>query len=218
MILDPMQPQENHGLARKVKRDRILLNNPVVMQGLGLAPLVVAAINVKNATMLAVAVALLLTPTRVIAAFLSRFSYFRFRGLTYTVTSAVVYAGVLWVMERLFISADITLLGLYLPLLVADPIILKRYERPQRERIRTAFRKGVITTAGYVLAMYVTAILREFLGTGVLFGFTLTKTPLFPMAQLPSGGFILLALMIALWRGGVNIVKRQMGLGVKRQA
>lgn len=218
MILDPMQPQENHELARKVKRDRVLLNNPVVMQGLGLAPLVVAAINVKNATMLAVAVALLLTPTRVIAAFLSRFSYFRFRGLTYTVTSAVVYAGVLWVMERLFISADITLLGLYLPLLVADPIILKRYERPQRERIRTAFRKGVITTAGYVLAMYVTAILREFLGTGVLFGFTLTKTPLFPMAQLPSGGFILLALMIALWRGGVNIVKRQMGLGVKRQA
>ncbi len=218
MILDPMQPQENHELARKVKRDRILLNNPVVMQGLGLAPLVVAAINVKNATMLAVAVALLLTPTRVIAAFLSRFSYFRFRGLTYTVTSAVVYAGVLWVMEHLFTSADITLLGLYLPLLVADPIILKRYERPQRERIRTAFRKGVITTAGYVLAMYVTAILREFLGTGVLFGFTLTKTPLFPMAQLPSGGFILLALMIALWRGGVNIVKRQMGLGVKRQA
>lgn len=218
MILDPMQPQENHELARKVKRDRILLNNPVVMQGLGLAPLVVAAINVKNATMLAVAVALLLTPTRVIAAFLSRFSYFRFRGLTYTVTSAVVYAGVLWVMEHLFTSADITLLRLYLPLLVADPIILKRYERPQRERIRTAFRKGVITTAGYVLAMYVTAILREFLGTGVLFGFTLTKTPLFPMAQLPSGGFILLALMIALWRGGVNIVKRQMGLGVKRQA
>lgn len=218
MILDPMQPQENHELARKVKRDRILLNNPVVMQGLGLAPLVVAAINVKNATMLAVAVALLLTPTRVIAAFLSRFSYFRFRGLTYTVTSAVVYAGVLWIMEHLFTSADITLLGLYLPLLVADPIILKRYERPQRERIRTAFRKGVITTAGYVLAMYVTAILREFLGTGVLFGFTLTKTPLFPMAQLPSGGFILLALMIALWRGGVNIVKRQMGLGVKRQA
>lgn len=218
MILDPMQPQENHELARKVKRDRILLNNPVVMQGLGLAPLVVAAINVKNATMLAVAVALLLTPTRVIAAFLSRFSYFRFRGLTYTVTSAVVYAGVLWVMEHLFTSADITLLGLYLPLLVADPIILKRYERPQRERARTALRKGLITTAGYVLAMYVTAIVREFLGTGMLFGFTLTKAPLFPMAQLPSGGFILLALMIALWRGGVNIVKRQMGLGVKRQA
>ena len=83
MNIDPMKPEVDHELARKVKRDRILLNNPVVMQGLGLAPLVVAVINVKNATMLAVAVALLLTPTRVIAAFLSRFSYFRFRGLTY---------------------------------------------------------------------------------------------------------------------------------------
>lgn len=218
MNIDPMQPQTNHELARKVKRDRVLLNNPVVMQGLGLAPLVVAAINVKNATMLAVAVALLLTPTRVIAAFLSRFSYFRFRGLTYAVTSAAVFAGVMWVMERLFTSADITLLGLYLPLLVADPIILKRYERPQRERIRTAFRKGIITTAGYVLAMYVTAVVREFLGTGAVLGHTLLKTPLFPMAQLPSGGFIVLAFIIVVWRGGVNIVKRQMGLGAKQQA
>lgn len=218
MNIDPMKPEVDHELARKVKRDRILLNNPVVMQGLGLAPLVVAAINVKTATMLAVAVALLLTPTRVIAAFLSRFSYFRFRGLTYAVTSAAVYVGVIWVMEHLFTSADITLLGLYLPLLVADPIILKRYERPQRERIHTAFRKGIITTAGYVLAMYVTAVLREFLGTGAVLGHTLLKTPLFPMAQLPSGGFIVLALMIAVWRGGVNIVKRQMGLGAKQQA
>ena len=216
MNIDPMKPETDLELARKVKRDRVFLNNPVVMQGLGLAPLVVAAINVKNATMLAVAVALLLTPTRVIAAFLSRFSYFRFRGLTYAVTSAAVYAGVLWVMEQLFTSADITLLGLYLPLLVADPIILKRYERPQRERIRTAFRKGVITTIGYVLAMYVTAVLREFLGAGTVFGFVLTRHPLFPMAQLPSGGFIVLALMIAVWRGGVNILKRQMGLGAKR--
>lgn len=30
-------------LRRKIKRDRVFLNNPVVMQGLGLAPLVVAA-------------------------------------------------------------------------------------------------------------------------------------------------------------------------------
>ena len=38
----------------------------------------------------------------------------------------------------------------YLPLLAADPIILKRYERPQRERVGTALRKGVITSIGYV--------------------------------------------------------------------
>ena len=74
-------------LRRKIKRDRVFLNNPVVMQGLGLAPLVVAATSLKNAVILGVTVLLLLTLTRILAAMLSRFSYFRFRGLTYAFSS-----------------------------------------------------------------------------------------------------------------------------------
>ena len=205
-------------LAKRIKRDRVFLNNPVVMQGLGLAPLVVAAATMKNAVMLAVAVLLLLTPTRVVAAFLTRFALFRFRGLTYAVTAAALYVGVLYVMRKLFTPADIGLLGLYLPLLAADPIVLKRYERPQRERIRTAFKKGIITSLGYILVMLITAGLREFLGTGCLYGHRLMSYSLLPLASLPMGGFIVLALLIALWRGVANIVKGQMALGVKQQA
>ena len=52
--------------------DRVFLNNPVVMQGMGLAPLVVLATTGKNALMLAVSVALLLTPSRMLACLLSR--------------------------------------------------------------------------------------------------------------------------------------------------
>ena len=33
-------------LRRKIKRDRVFLNNPVVMQGLGLAPLVLSLIHI----------------------------------------------------------------------------------------------------------------------------------------------------------------------------
>ena len=47
--------------------DRVFLNNPVVMQGMGLAPLVVLATSGQNAVMLAAAVALLLVPSRVVA-------------------------------------------------------------------------------------------------------------------------------------------------------
>ena len=36
--------------------DRVFLNNPVVMQGMGLAPLVVLATSGQNAVMLAVAI------------------------------------------------------------------------------------------------------------------------------------------------------------------
>ena len=148
-------------LRRKIKRDRVFLNNPVVMQGLGLAPLVVAATSLKNAVILGVAVLLLLTPTRILAAMLSRFSYFRFRGLTYAFSSALIYVGVRWCVGQLFPATDIAPLGLYLPLLVADPIILKRYERPQRERVGTALRKGIITSIGYVLVMLIVGAMRE---------------------------------------------------------
>ena len=57
---------------RYAHHDRIFLNNPVIMQGMGLAPLVVLATSGRNALMLAVAVALLLTPSRVISFFLSK--------------------------------------------------------------------------------------------------------------------------------------------------
>ena len=52
--------------------DRVFLNNPVVMQGMGLAPLVVVATTGQNSLMLAAAVALLLVPSRVLACLLSR--------------------------------------------------------------------------------------------------------------------------------------------------
>ncbi len=202
-------------VAKRVKRDRLFLNNPVVMQGLGLAPLVVAATTVKNAAILAVALFLLLTPTRMLAAFLSRFSLFRFRGLTYAFSAALVWMADWYILNLIFPSADLALLGLYLPLLAADPIVLKRYERPQRERIKTAFKKGVITSLGYILALILTAAVREFLGAGMLYGHVILPFSLLPLAQLPSGGFILVALIIAAWRGLAGAVKLQMSGGAK---
>ncbi|MFQ8832035.1 MAG: hypothetical protein ACLR7U_03530 [Ruthenibacterium lactatiformans] len=76
--------------------------------GLGLAPLIVAATTLKNGVMLSVAVLLLLTPTRVLAALLSRCA-FRFRGLTYALTAAAVFVGVRYVMGLLYPVSDLAL-------------------------------------------------------------------------------------------------------------
>ena len=187
------------------------------MQGLGLAPLIVAATTLKNGIMLSTAVVLLLTPTRVLAALLSRFSYFRFRGLTYALTAAAVYVGARYLMGLVYAPAELALLGLYLPLLVADPIVLKRYERPQRERTRTALRKGLITSCGYILVLLMVSALREVLGLGTLLGAPVLDRALFPMAQLPSGGFMVVALLMCVWRAAVSSVKKQMSLEEEQQ-
>lgn len=194
----------------RVRGDRLWLNNPVIMQGLGLAPLIYIDVTGKNAFFLSVAVLLLLTPTRVLAAWMCRFVHARFRGPVYALCAGTVFIGVYWVMSKLFPSTDLAQLGFYLPLLVVDPIILKRYERVQNERTDTALQKGIITTAGYALVLFVVGALREVLGLGTLFGVQLWPVALMPLVALPVGGFAVLALVMALWRSAVRVIKRGM--------
>lgn len=204
-------------MTRIARRDRIFLNNPVIMQGMGLAPLVVAATTARNALMLSVAVILLLTPVRVIAALLARTGYYRFRGLIYCLTSATVYIGVYYALQAIF-DVEILQLGIYLPLLVVEPLIIKRYERPQRERLVTALKKGLRTTCGYVLVLMLMGCLREVLTTATLFDHAIPRIPadLFPMASLPAGGFLLLGVVCAVWRSAVNRYKKYVNMEAKR--
>lgn len=202
---------------RLARRDRILLNNPVVMQGLGLAPLVVAATNADNALMLSVAVAMLLLPVRVLAGMICRAGKleFRWRGLVYCLVSGSVYILVYLAMNAIY-DVRIAQLGLYLPLLVTEPLIIKRNERPQGERLRTAVRKGVLTTLGYVLMLMLMGSLRELLAQGTVFGHVVTNLRFLPMAALPAGGFILLGVVCAIWRGAVNAYKKHVNMEAKR--
>ncbi len=204
-------------MTRIARRDRIFLNNPVIMQGMGLAPLVVAATTARNALMLSVAVILLLTPVRVIAALLARTGYYRFRGLIYCLTSATVYIGVYYALQAIF-DVEILQLGIYLPLLVVEPLIIKRYERPQKERLVTALKKGLRTTCGYVLVLMLMGCLREVLTTATLFEQAIPRLPadLFPMASLPAGGFLLLGVVCAVWRSAVNRYKKYVNMEAKR--
>ena len=204
-------------MTRIARRDRIFLNNPVIMQGMGLAPLVVAATTARNALMLSVAVILLLTPVRVIAALLARTGYYRFRGLIYCLTSATVYIGVYYALQAIF-DVEILQLGIYLPLLVVEPLIIKRYERPQKERLVTALKKGLRTTCGYVLVLMLMGCLREVLTTAPLFDHAIPRIPadLFPMASLPAGGFLLLGVVCAVWRSAVNRYKKYVNMEAKR--
>ncbi|MDD3428389.1 MAG: Rnf-Nqr domain containing protein [Oscillospiraceae bacterium] len=204
-----------NNMERLTQRDRIFLNNPVMIQGLGLAPIVIAATTMKNATILAVAVILLLTPTRVIAALLTRGTYFRFRGLTYSLVAATLYIGVGWVCIALF-GQDIQAVGLYLPLLVVEPIIIKRHERNQKEHVRTAFKKGIFTTIGFLLVLFFVAGARELMAFGTLYGKTVLTVIAVPVAQYASGGFIILGLLAALWRFATNAFKKNINIKMKK--
>ncbi len=99
-------------------KDRIFANNPIVMQGMGLAPLVIVATTLENAVILAVAVLLLLTPTRFFAGlFFGRVKNKLIRAIGYTSVAAVLYIGVYYVLNILF-GVSLLNVGIYLPMLI----------------------------------------------------------------------------------------------------
>lgn len=203
----------NENFAAISRRDRVFLNNPVVMNGVGLAPLVIAATTGRNALMLSVAVLLMITPTRVLSALVCR--WVKFRALVYCLSAAVVYIGAYYCMQAWF-SVEITYLGMYLPLLVVEPIVIRRYEQPAPEKISSALKKGLLNTGGYVLVILLVGMLRELLAQGALFGQPLFDWSILPLSQLAAGGFIVVGVLCALWRGAVNLVKKRVNMEAKK--
>ena len=191
--------------------DRVFLNNPVVMQGMGLAPLVVLATSGQNAVMLAAAVALLLVPSRVLACLLSRAVPLTHedpdpaelqekllpRALVYSLSAAVVYLAAYPILNAVFGTGLLTL-GVYLPLLVVEPLLTYRFGRVQ-ETVHKAVSKGLRITVGYALLLVLLGCVREWLALGTVFGSPVSRAVL-PMAGMPAGGFIVLGVLCAVWR------------------
>lgn len=192
--------------------DRVFKNNPVVMQGMGLAPLVVLATTGKNALMLAVAVALLLTPSRMLACLVSRLFPLRDeppapeelekkllpRALVYSGSAAVVYLAAYPILNAVF-GTDLLMLGIYLPMLVVEPLLTYRFGRVQ-ETLHKAVSKGLRITVGYALLLMLLGCVREWLALGTVFGTPVGQRAVLPMAGMPAGGFIVLGILCAIWR------------------
>lgn len=191
--------------------DRVFLNNPVVMQGMGLAPLVVVATTGQNGLMLAAAVTLLLVPSRVLACLLSRLVPLRDeeptpeqlqkkllpRALLYAASAAVVYLAAYPILNFVF-GTGLLNLGIYLPMLVVEPLLIYRFGRVQ-ETMKKAVSKGIRITIGYGLLLLLLGCVREWLSAGTVFGHVLSRSVL-PMASMPAGGFIVLGVLCAVWR------------------
>ena len=177
---------------RFAHHDRVFLNNPVVMQGMGLAPLVVLATTAHNGVMLAAAATLLLVPSEELQKKLLP------RALVYSLSASVVYLAAYPILNAMFGTSLLTL-GIYLPLLVVEPLLTYRFGRVQ-ETLHKAVSKGLRITVGYALLLMLLGCVREWLALGTVFGTPVGQRAVLPMAGMPAGGFIVLGVLCAVWR------------------
>lgn len=197
------------------QRDRVWLNNPVIFHTLGIAPLVVVDTTAHNALMLFAAVLFLLLPVRLISALLAERLPADIRPMVTCFVAALAYIPAYFGLTYLF-QQNLLALGIYLPMLVCEPLILQRFEHAPDTSIRDVFNKGVSFTIGYGLVLMLLGMIRELLGAGTLFGARITEAGLFPLASMPVGGFVLLGLIAAVWRGSVSRFKKYVNMEAKR--
>ena len=197
-------------LAQSIHDDHLWLNNPVMVRGLGLAPIVAMASDGDRALMLCVLSILLLTATRMLAVAVCHITGNRFRPVVYAYSAAILYIPVYIIMYNIF-GTNLSIMGIYLPMMVVEPVIVKRMEAAELETIGEAFRKGINNTIGLCIAILLVGTLRELLAYGTVFEKPLLSVELLPLAAQPAGGFLLLGLLAAGWTavGGAYVHYKQ---------
>ena len=191
-------------LNERIRADHIWLSNPVLVRGLGLAPVIGAALDGQRALMLCIAALILVTFTRVLAVAVCHLTKNRFRPVIYCYSAALLYIPTYVLLYRLF-GTDLSLLGIYLPIFVVEPAIVKRMEFSELEPVRDAFRHGFNNALGMCVVLLLVGCLRELLATGAVFGNVILHNALLPMAALPAGGFVIFGILAAVWCAAANL-------------
>ncbi len=179
----------------------IVKENPVLCLVLGTCPTLAVTTSAVNAIGMGVAATLVLLCSNVVISLLRRVIPDGVRIPAY-ITLIAGFVTVVQMLVKAFFPAIDEALGIFLPLIVVNCIILGRAEmyaskNPVLPSALDALGMGV----GFTAAMLLMGIIRELLGTGALFGFTVLPEAVFtPIVVfiLPAGGFFVFGLLIAL--------------------
>ncbi len=181
-------------------------NNPILVQLIGMCPTLAVTTSVVNALGMGVAVIVVLTFSNLFISLLRKIIPSQVRIAAYIVVISGFVTAVDLILKAYFpaISAS---LGLFIPLIVVNCIILARAEAfASKNTPLASIVDGFAMGAGFTLALTVMGFIRELLGTGKVFadfngegGIALfgSAYPPATIFVLPTGAFITLAFLVA---------------------
>lgn len=192
--------------------DGLINQNPSLVQLLGMCPLLAITTSMFNGLGMGLAVTIILTCSNVVISALRKIIPNKVRIACYI----VVIAGFVTMVDLLlkgFVPALSESLGLFIPLIVVNCIILGRAEAfASKNPVGASAVDGICQGIGYTLVLICMCVVRELLGSGkfgggLLGGGGLGSAPgvtIFPeefgikVLTLPVGGFLTLGCLIAL--------------------
>ncbi len=180
-------------------KEGIITNNPIFVQLLGMCPTLATTTSVENALGMGVAATAVLICSNFLISVLRKFIPKQVRISAYIVIISGFVTAVELLMKAYFYSLY-TSLGLFIPLIVVNCIILARAEVfASKNPVLPSVVDGLATGLGFTFALFLIATVREILGAGSFFGIKIFGEGYSPaiIFILPAGAFLTLGLIIA---------------------
>ena len=185
----------------------IIISNPVFVLALGLCPSLAVSSSIDNALGMSAGVLFVLLGSNIIISLIRNFVPNMVRIPVFIVIIAT-FVTIIGLMFEAYIPTLYDSLGIYLPLIVVNCIILGRAEAfASRNRVLYSIADALGAGIGFMLALVLISFFRQILGTGGLtvFGVELFTVPVLgdhPMLFfiLPPGAFLVIGLLLALFR------------------
>ena len=194
----------------------VLKENPILFSLLGLCPALAVTTKLETALGMGIAFTFVLIMSNIVISLIRKIVPNELRIPIYIVIIATFVSTIEMLLNAYFPSISKNL-GIYLPLIVVNCIILGRAESfASKNNIYSSFIDAVGMGIGYTLILAIISIIRELLGAGkitVLGNIVLNINDLFNSNQLPiftsfftssAGAYLILGLLFAL----VNKIKK----------
>ena len=179
-------------------KNGILDQNPVLVQLLGMCPTLAVTTSVENAIGMGLAATAVLICSNVFISLLRKFIPSQVRIAAYIVIISGFVTAVELLMRAYFFSLYQSL-GLFIPLIVVNCIILARAEAfASKNPVLPSALDGVSMGLGFTFALVLLASVREILGMGTWMGIRILPEAMnMTIFILPCGAFLTLGCLIA---------------------
>lgn len=178
----------------------ILIDNPTFMQVLGMCPTLAVTTSAQNAVGMGLTTTAVLICSNTVISLLRKCIPSKIRIPAFVVIIAS-FVTMIDLLLQAYIPALHAQLGLFLPLIVVNCLILGRAEAyASKNKVIPSLFDGLGMGLGFTLALTAIGTVREILGAGSLFGISVmpaTYEPAIIMILAP-GAFFTLAILMAI--------------------
>ncbi len=178
----------------------IIKENPVLCLVLGTCPTLAVSTAAVNAIGMGIAATLVLVCSNAVISLLRKVIPDKVRIPAY-ITIIAGFVTIVQMLVKAYAPDIDKALGIYLPLIVVNCIILGRAEMfASKNNVLPSILDGLGMGVGFTAALLLMGCIREFFGAGSLFGIPITSGFMAPIIIfiLPPGGFFVFGMLIAL--------------------